>query len=79
MTEADVVAAAQMWPCRCGSYREGVTDPLGRVHGPGECEVGQGLVTCQGCGAVRAGSWLGKAHACWRNEDGSYEEGGTFQ
>lgn len=37
------------------------------------------LVQCQGCGAVRGGAWLGKAHACWRNEDGSYEEGGTFQ
>ncbi len=37
------------------------------------------LVQCQGCGAIRDGSWLGKAHACWRNEDGTYEEGGTFQ
>lgn len=38
-----------------------------------------GLVVCQGCGAVRGMSWLGKPHACWRNEDGTYEEGGTFQ
>ena len=36
-------------------------------------------VQCQGCGTVRAGVWLGKAHDCWRNEDGTYEEGGTFQ
>jgi hypothetical protein len=36
-------------------------------------------VQCQGCGAVRGGSWLGKPHACWRNQDGTYEEGGTFQ
>jgi hypothetical protein len=36
--------------------------------------------TCQGCGAVRYGShWRDRAHNCWRNEDGSYEEGGTFQ
>jgi hypothetical protein len=35
---------------------------------------------CQGCGAVRYGSqWRDRAHACWRNEDGTYEEGGTFQ
>lgn len=37
------------------------------------------LCQCQGCGAWRSIAWLGKAHACWRNEDGSYEEGGTFQ
>lgn len=37
-------------------------------------------VTCQGCGAVRYGlRWLDQPHACHRNEDGSYEEGGTFQ
>lgn len=37
------------------------------------------LCQCQGCGAWRGISWLGKGHACWRNEDGTYEEGGTFQ
>lgn len=36
-------------------------------------------VTCQGCGTVRSIAWLGKPHACWRNEDGTMEEGGTFQ
>ena len=37
------------------------------------------LCQCQGCGAWRSISYLGKSHACWRAEDGSYEEGGTFQ
>ena len=37
------------------------------------------LCQCQGCGAYRSISWLGKAHACYRAEDGTYEEGGTFQ
>ena len=37
------------------------------------------IVQCQGCGVYRDGSWLGKGHACWRAEDGTYEEGGTFQ
>lgn len=37
------------------------------------------LCQCQGCGAVRGIAWLDKPHACWRNEDGTYEEGGTFQ
>lgn len=37
-------------------------------------------VTCQGCGAVRYGlRWLNQPHACWVNEDGTREEGGTFQ
>lgn len=47
----------------------------------GGCSEGSpvDLVTCQGCGAVRDGTYLGKPHACWRNQDGSYEEGGTFQ
>jgi hypothetical protein len=36
-------------------------------------------VICQGCGAVRGMSWLGKPHACHRNEAGDLEEGGTFQ
>ncbi|MGZ4745686.1 MAG: hypothetical protein ACXVYY_01250 [Oryzihumus sp.] len=35
--------------------------------------------TCTGCGAVRSVRWLGKPHNCWRNEDGTYEEGGSFQ
>lgn len=37
------------------------------------------LCQCQGCGAWRGIAWLGKPHNCWRNEDGTYEEGGTFQ
>lgn len=37
------------------------------------------LCQCQGCGAWRGIAWLGRGHACWRNEDGTYEEGGTFQ
>lgn len=37
------------------------------------------LVRCGGCGMVRNATWLGKPHNCWRNEDGTYEEGGTFQ
>lgn len=40
---------------------------------------GDPLCQCQGCGAWRSISWLGKAHNCHRAEDGSYEEGGTFQ
>lgn len=36
-------------------------------------------VQCQGCGAVRGISFLGKPHACHRNEAGEMEEGGTFQ
>lgn len=37
------------------------------------------LCQCQGCGEYRSTRWLGMAHACHRAEDGSYEEGGTFQ
>ena len=44
-----------------------------------ELELVTDGVTCQGCGTVRDSSWLGKAHACWKNDDGTYEEGGTFQ
>lgn len=36
-------------------------------------------VICQGCGAYADISRLGQSHNCHRNEDGSYEEGGTFQ
>jgi hypothetical protein len=36
-------------------------------------------VQCQGCGAVRAMSYLGQPHNCFRNEAGELEEGGTFQ
>lgn len=36
-------------------------------------------VTCQGCGAIASHVMLDKPHNCWRNEDGTYEEGGTFQ
>lgn len=34
--------------------------------------------TCGGCGMV-ANVVKGTPHACHRNEDGSYEEGGTFE
>lgn len=37
------------------------------------------LCQCTGCGAYADISKLGEAHACHRNADGSYEEGGTFQ
>ena len=37
------------------------------------------LCQCQGCGAWRGIAWLGKPHNCHRAEDGTYEEGGTFQ
>lgn len=37
------------------------------------------FVTCQGCGHTAGMNMLGKAHACYRNEDGSMEEGGTYQ
>ena len=34
---------------------------------------------CQGCGAYGSTKMRDKAHNCFRNEDGTYEEGGTFQ
>lgn len=37
------------------------------------------LCQCQGCGMYADISKLGEAHNCYRTEDGSYEEGGTFQ
>ena len=37
------------------------------------------LCQCQGCGQYASIRRLGQAHNCWRNEDGTYEEGGTFQ
>lgn len=37
------------------------------------------LCQCQGCGAWASISRLGEPHNCHRSEDGSYEEGGTFQ
>lgn len=43
-----------------------------------EASQRRALCTCQGCGAVRFVA-PDTAHACWRNEDGTYEEGGTFQ
>lgn len=39
----------------------------------------ENMVICQGCGVYRSGKWLGKSHDCHRNDDGTYEEGGTFQ
>lgn len=36
-------------------------------------------VQCQGCGRYSGVARIGDPHNCWRNEDGSYEEGGTFQ
>lgn len=37
------------------------------------------LCQCQGCGAYADISKLGEPHNCHKNEDGTYEEGGTFQ
>ena len=37
------------------------------------------LCQCQGCGQYASIRRLGQSHNCWRNEDGTYEEGGTFQ
>lgn len=37
------------------------------------------LCQCQGCGAWASIKRLGDPHNCHRNEDGTYEEGGTFQ
>jgi hypothetical protein len=34
---------------------------------------------CQGCGRYSDAARAGDPHNCWRNEDGTYEEGGTFQ
>ena len=38
-----------------------------------------GPVQCQGCGHVSYTARRDQAHNCWRNEDGTYEEGGTYQ
>jgi hypothetical protein len=37
------------------------------------------LCQCQGCGEYGGMAALGMSHACHRAEDGTYEEGGTFQ
>jgi len=37
------------------------------------------LCQCQGCGMWASIRRLGEPHACHRNADGTYEEGGTFQ
>jgi ribosomal protein L32 len=37
------------------------------------------MAQCSGCGTYRHIKWIGSPHACWRDENGSYEEGGTFQ
>lgn len=36
------------------------------------------VVTCSGCGAYRGVRAYGRTHYCFRNEDGTLEEGGTF-
>lgn len=36
-------------------------------------------VQCQGCGHVSYTAKVNDPHNCWRNLDGTYEEGGTYQ
>lgn len=58
----------------------GENGPVEKVHTPENgYDPPPELVQCQGCGAIRGSASIGMSHACHRNADGTYEEGGTFQ